>query len=445
MTTPEKLNTKPPLIADSISWDYSNSQTDHHNSEPSDSTLHKNWRIVLYYYYTHLPNVIDHVQFQKELCETMDLKGRIRVSQEGINGVLSGFYPSLQRYEDILTQELQIVSSSTAIINLDVKYCFLREDLPIATQLFNQLMVKETKTVISLFDQEEPTNKAPNCSRRSKQSNRRRRRKEKERQQRQQSDNPDESTTINNQHQEILELEPAKHLSADEWNEKLLQADNALLLDVRNVYESRIGHFSAPTVPTLLTNTRKYSDLPKLLATNLRMKESQEIFMYCTGGVRCERVSQLVQTLYPTKQVYQLQGGIQRYLEAKSNPEERCLFQGKNFVFDPRRTDPVYHAKEGTVGKCLVCESAHDDYDNGHSPSENKEARCNGCRMLVLICNECRPNYNCWGEQDQEDVKRGERLILYCGLGKCVHEGVKPEPELIPAKVQQEQDHVTSP
>jgi predicted sulfurtransferase len=173
--------------------------------------------------------------------------------------------------------------------------------------------------------------------------------------------------------------------------------------------------------------------------------------MYCTGGVRCERVSMLVQSLYPEKRVYQLQGGIQTYLasqhvksvtgessscaeQVEGSTDKACrstthLFQGKNFVFDPRRTDPL-HGPTAVVGKCLVCSTAHDDYDNGHAPSEQKEARCNTCRMLILACNTCRPNYACWGEQGAEG-QSSDRPLLYCGLDRCVHEGVAPLPELV--------------
>jgi len=194
---------------------------------------------------------------------------------------------------------------------------------------------------------------------------------------------------------------------------------SALLLDVRNVYEMKVGHFAHPSTPTLLTNTRKYSDLPQMLASNQEMQERDQIFMYCTGGVRCERVSMLVHELYPEKEIYQLQGGIQRYLETCSEQQNQQLkeevgtsnidsteknpsyFVGKNFVFDPRRTDPIHFGE--TVGRCLICKSPHDDYDNGHAPSENKEARCNNCRMLILICNDCRPKYRCHGEKDHRD------------------------------------------
>lgn len=137
----------------------------------------------------------------------------------------------------------------------------------------------------------------------------------------------------------------------------------------------------------------------------------------------------LVQCLYPDKKVFQLDGGIQSYLErqSKNDADEatEILFKGKNFVFDPRRVDPVC-GPISIVGKCIICETPHDDYDNGHAPAEKKEARCNGCRMLILICDSCRSGYACWGE-DQSSQQR----TLFCGIHRCIHEGASPEPELI--------------
>ena len=102
-------------------------------------------------------------------------------------------------------------------------------------------------------------------------------------------------------------------------------------------------------------------------------------------------------------------------------------------VFDPRRTDPIHFGEK--VGRCLVCKKPHDDYDNGHAPSENKEARCNNCRMLILICNGCRPKYRCHGETDRDNDDENNddssfRPLLYCNFDKCIHEGSVPEPEL---------------
>lgn len=114
-----------------------------------------------------------------------------------------------------------------------------------------------------------------------------------------------------------------------------------------------------------------------------------------------------------------------------------CLYRGKNFVFDPRRTDPVVgngivktpdsaqvdqcannNDRVSLVGKCILCCTPHDDYDNGHSPCAGKEARCCRCRVLVLVCNACRADVRCWGESEGKNE-------LYCGqAGKaCVDEG----------------------
>lgn len=237
------------------------------------TTSHKDWCIALYYLYIDVRNVKDHVEFQKNLCETYNLKGRIRVSSEGINGVLSGLRSKLELYEETVKQEFQSSSSST-FIDLDVKYCLLREELPIQAQLFDKLLCKETKTVISLFDQDETIQSLSKSNGRSRQSNRRRRRKEQRKQQKLETTSP---IDVSNLQKEMMKLEPAVHLSAEEWNEKLKASKEkeALLLDVRNVYESRVGHFATSNVPTLLTNTRKYSDLPHLLATNPDMQDKK--------------------------------------------------------------------------------------------------------------------------------------------------------------------------
>jgi len=539
-------------------------------SSDESSCCHDHWRIGLYYAYIELsPSEIQlHLEVQKQICEDLQLKGRIRISTEGVNGVVSGSFNSLQRYEKrisidiqrILLDEIQgegegdkkkkrlFFSSATndddddndenenenggddgddeTIVALDVKYCQLRKELPIQEQLFDRLIVKETKTVISLFDQsfeqKQDNDQNGGCGRSSK-TNRYRRRRERKRkeqtrrmhdnqnnqsdqftQQQQQcivQDNDDNSnknksniddennnkeimklaegnipstptTVLNLQslHKVVMEkpLQPARHLSATEWNTKLDEiesSDSALLLDVRNVYEMRVGRFVHPITPTLLTNTRKYSDLPQLLASNEDIKKREQIFMYCTGGVRCERVSMLVHELYPDKEIYQLRGGIQTYLQTCSEEQKHqekqqqqdgtdktpengnntnSYFEGKNFVFDPRRTDPIHFGK--IVGRCLVCDQPHDDYDNGHAPSKNKEARCNQCRMLVLICNDCRPNYRCHGEKEKVEEENKDsndkdlncdesrntncRPLLYCTLDHCSHEGTLPDPEL---------------
>lgn len=395
----------------------------------SDAYQHSLWRIALYYIYIEMTptQVESHINLQRHICEELGLKGRIRVSQEGINGVLSGKYEVLQIYEKIISCGLQKVlkggegdlvcsSNKTAsdkkeeegngdtIVDLDVKYCELRADLSVQKQLFDRLIVKSTKNVIGLFNQSighEQQQKQKKLLQ-SEKLRRRRERKRQEQEAKRQTKFDDQhqpqaqahaqqsnsaTTSIGSPHDKILTekdggeivnkenaqsasesldmsslyrsvmevpLKPAKHLSGTEWNEKLdaVASSNksALLLDARNVYEMKVGHFVHSSTPTLLTNTRKYSDLPQMLASNKEMQERDQIFMYCTGGVRCERVSMLVRELYPNKEIFQLHGGIQRYLETSSKQKkEQQKHQKDSNVDSTNNKNPGYF-----VGKNFV-------------------------------------------------------------------------------------------
>jgi predicted sulfurtransferase len=285
----------------------------------------EDYRIALYYSYIPIENLNDCISLQHELCTTLNLMGRIRVSHEGMNGVLSGLYRDLLAYHQSLD------------VDLDIKYCQLRWDLPITSQLFTFLSIKATREVVSLYEPEPQ----PQAKWRHK---RRKRQQELEG-----DDNPPQKHVENEMgsaklpvspdDKELKKYEPAPHLSPEEWNQLLLQdPENTILLDARNVYESRIGHFSVEGIPTLLCNTRKYSNLPQVLEASRDQLAGKRVFMYCTGGVRCERASVYLQALSNTSergplQIYQLHGGIQRYLEEYGNGQKvDCLYRGKNFV-----------------------------------------------------------------------------------------------------------------
>ena len=273
---------------------------------------HEDYRIALYYCYTPIDNVDHHVSFQRNLCTK--LLGRIRVSPEGMNGVLSGLYNDLLEYEERTKQEL-------ALEDLDVKYCSLRSDLPVSSQLFTSLSIKATREVVSLYEL------TPEEVRESSKQTRRRRRRDDSNHQvvamsRTVVNTHDDDTAIPKSPNDLTlqNYDPAPHLSPREWNALLSQCsnDDAILLDARNVYESRVGHFSVPGVPTLLTNTRKYSSLPQVLESTKANLAGKKVFMYCTGGVRCERASVYLQALAESnewgdklerpKGIYQLKG-----------------------------------------------------------------------------------------------------------------------------------------
>jgi predicted sulfurtransferase len=429
------------------------SDTAGNNSD--DELSHDDYRISLYYCYVDIEDDVNmHVSFQKELCEELSLKGRIRVSSEGLNGVLSGRHSTLMEYQQCLETEMNVEAP------LDIKYCLLRKDLSVESQLFESLVVKATREVVSLY---EPVQKSVQRNGQSEDKNsrgyyrRRRRNRQKHEQQQQALQQEELSEPVVPESpldDRLTSFDPAPHLTPEEWNARLSSDPNAILVDARNVYESRVGYFQVEGVPTLLTNTRKYSSLPQVLQESKEELAGKNIYMYCTGGVRCERASVFLQALSASattdnggaqqeklpKEIFQLDGGIQRYLEhyggvispkdttvATTSPASDCLFRGRNFVFDQRRTDPI--VGKGLVGTCLLCNTPHDDYDNGYAPCENKEARCHKCRVLVLICDACRPTVCVWGEEPTSIAKEmdGEAVLhrpkVYCGGDHCVDEG----------------------
>jgi predicted sulfurtransferase len=467
-------------------------------SDPPPPLSHDAYAIILYYCYVPLEedNMVANVMEFHESYRPL-LGGRVRVSKEGLNGVLSGKRADLANYTAHLSTLLlsfcgnETTSSLSEL--LDVKYCDLRPELPAAAQLFSTLSVQKTRHVVQLVDDTTRTVPANDIGNKAS--------KKKKNPQKPLSPQPqplkDHSTTpaaFLDVYQASLAC-TAERLSPDDWNERLLahctsndddsttrdekKKKNIVLLDCRNSYESDIGHFVVPggVTTTLLTNTRKFSELPQVLAeTQATLQAADEIYMYCTGGVRCERASGYLQTLLlrstsassPSSsttddhdddlqkknnkaipKVYQLHGGIQRYLE-RERPGG-FLYRGKNFVFDPRRVDP--HVGVGVTGRCLVCDIPHDDYDNGrpsnHADDDNHNlaaARCCKCRVLMLVCESCRTMVSCWGDGHHDSERRGSRDVvpnkLYCGGSVCWH---RPPPRLIvdqsEIEKQEEQGH----
>ena len=236
-------------------------------------------RIALYYVYIEIPasQIREQVIFHRRVCEERALNGRIRISTEGVNGVLSGEHEALHQYEQLVTDRLGLKEGG-----LNVKYCRLREDIAFQSQIFVELIVKKTDTVICLFDTEPKKN--IKTRRRRKRAIRGRCENEKVTKVVEERIDVEleDRLHLSRIRDAMMDKAPAQHLNPEEWHEQLSGATNPLLLDCRNVYESRIGYFASEEAPTLLTNTRKYSDLPKLLASNPHVQEKQEIFMYCT-------------------------------------------------------------------------------------------------------------------------------------------------------------------
>jgi len=125
-----------------------------------------------------------------------------------------------------------------------------------------------------------------------------------------------------------MSLGAGTHISPDEWNE-IISDPETFVLDTRNHYEFDTGTFANAVDP----NTTKFSELPEFVEQNLDPEKHKRVAMFCTGGIRCEKFAPYMKGL-GFEEVYQLDGGILKYLEVV--PPEKSLWKGECFVFDER-------------------------------------------------------------------------------------------------------------
>lgn len=133
-----------------------------------------------------------------------------------------------------------------------------------------------------------------------------------------------------------IKLGAGTHVSSENWNE-IISDPETFVLDTRNDYEYRSGTFRGAVNP----ETEKFSDLPQFVAENLDPEKHKRVAMFCTGGIRCEKFAPYMKQI-GFEEVYQLEGGILKYLETVS--PESSLWEGECFVFDERVT--VDHSLE---------------------------------------------------------------------------------------------------
>lgn len=162
------------------------------------------------------------------------------------------------------------------------------------------------------------------------------------------------------------------HLNAENFN-KLMNDERTLVIDMRNQYESEIGHFENAVCPDADTFREELQLVKKLL----KDKEERQILLYCTGGIRCEKASAYLKHL-GFKNTYQLQGGIIQYAKEVKEKNLACYFKGKNFVFDERIGERI---TEDVISKCHQCNTSCDTHTN---------CKNDDCHLLFIQCEKCR-------------------------------------------------------
>jgi len=178
-----------------------------------------------------------------------------------------------------------------------------------------------------------------------------------------------------------------QHLNAEEFN-KLLDDEKTIIIDMRNHYESEIGHFKGAELPDVDTFRES---LPIINKKYKAHKVKKNILMYCTGGIRCEKASAfLIKNGY--KNVYQLEGGIIEYNRQIKKHNIENKFVGKNFVFDNRRAEKI---SDQIISFCHQCGEKCDNHVNC-----NNEA----CHLLFLQCEKCYQKFNGCCNSDCKEV-----------------------------------------
>jgi predicted sulfurtransferase len=340
--------------------------------ESVDLTPHSS--IVLFYKYfcpLSYPLISDHQDyyeeklliFQQELCTRLHLKGRVLLAAEGINGTLSAsrlenlkqYIIEMENFELIRDVGVPETKGTQCKDKLADHFIFEGVDWKESTIGANEQGIIEPFPDLKVSIVPEIISSGGSVS--------------------------------------VGDLRHGgKHLSPAEFHQTLLNDPNVVLIDVRNTFEYDIGHFFNPNTereainPEMVTFSSFDSSFGARRADQLKDKK---VFLYCTGGIRCEKASVMLKRR-GVEDVSQLSGGIHRYLEEYG---DKGFFRGLNFVFDqrvamnPREHGPERNAdctdnQKDIVGRCVECNDLFDEVCGSRL--------CTVCRDLVLVCLVCQ-------------------------------------------------------
>lgn len=189
------------------------------------------YSVILYYHFTHVGNSEEFCTKHKQACADLNLLGRVYIAEEGINGTLSGTTDSIASYMEYLRKQPGFEQTEFKTDTCDY--------IP-----FRKLIVKTRPEMVTLKAEE----------------------------------NID------------LTTEKGKRLTPQAWRQVLESDEEYVLIDTRNKYESDIGHFEGAILPEV----DNFFDFPQWV-DQARIDKKKKVLMYCTGGIRCEKFSLLME------------------------------------------------------------------------------------------------------------------------------------------------------
>lgn len=164
------------------------------------------------------------------------------------------------------------------------------------------------------------------------------------------------------------------YVEASDWNE-LINNPDVVLLDTRNDYEVHVGAFRGAINP----NVRTFKELRGFVHKALNPAEQKKIATYCTGGIRCEKFSAWLLD-QGFEEVYQLKGGILKYLE--EIPEVQSEWKGECYVFDERVALGHGLIPSSTITRCKACGYSLTAEDRISIP-DPRSTKCPYCDQLA--------------------------------------------------------------
>ena len=290
-------------------------------------------RILLYYKFTPIKDPEVTKLWQKTLCDSLKLRGRILVSRHGLNGTVGGEMEDLKTY---INETKKFAGFKDIVFKWSDGG---REDFP-------RMSVKDRRELVGFKNSDDEFE-------------------------------VDENGVIGG----------GEHLKPEQIHELIEKyGDDVVFFDGRNEHEAKIGKFKNAIVPNTNTSRDFIAELESDKYDDIKDKK---VISYCTGGIRCEVISAMMKKR-GFKEVYQIDGGIVKYGEKYGDDG---LWEGALRVFDDRMiVEFSDHAKK--LGECIHCKGKASDFTNCADKKCNKLILiCEECRKnpsLLFHTKECQ-------------------------------------------------------
>lgn len=310
----------------------------------------QSYYVILYYHYAFIEDLETYREQHFKFCVDHELLGRVYIAKEGINGTLSGLKHQVESYMEYLKNDPRFEGIVFKIDEAD-EHAFHKMHVRIKKELVNLSLIEDI--------------------------------------------NPKKLT--------------GEYVEPKEFF-KRMQDENTIVIDARNDYEHMVGHFRGAIKP----NIRNFRDLPKWIKENEEILKGKHILTYCTGGIRCEKLSGFLKA-EGHENVGQLKGGIVTY--GKDEVAKGQLWDGQCYVFDNRLKVPINQVEHVIVGKDHFDNTPCERQINCANPEcnkqiltseENEHKHLGGC---TLACSKHERNryvakYNLSKEEVEERLRK---------------------------------------